>query len=213
MTQPHAPKQNTGKSPLPLIAGLAVIAGLLGAVYVLSTATSKPKLEAGYARFADGPLGGLQIVQDPPAQPDLPIYGADGAPTNMAALRGKATLVNIWATWCAPCLQEMPTLAAVSLAYRDAGLLVVPISIDDADKAKAARDLLQGLSNGALNFYIEPSKQLPVALRPKGGALGVPITILYDAQGRELARLTGGADWSSPQAHALIEAALAADPS
>lgn len=208
MVQANTPKQ-PGKSLVPILAGIAIIAGLLAAVYVLSSASSKPKVEAGYARFATGALASLQIISMPPAQPDLPIYDGDGAPTQMAALRGKATLVNIWATWCAPCLSEMPTLAALATEYKDRGLLVVPISIDEAGKAAQARDLLKGLSKGVLNFYIEPSKQLPFALRPKGGALGVPITILYDSQGREIARLTGGADWTSPQAHALIEAALA----
>lgn len=208
MTQPHTPKPPK-KSALPAIAGLAVAVGLLAAVYVLFSATSKPEAEAGYARFATGALADLEIIAQPPAQPDLPIYDSAGAPTQMAALRGRATLVNLWATWCAPCLTEMPTLAALSQKYKGQGLVVLPISIDDPDKAAQARELLQGLSSGALDFYIEPSKQLPFALLPKGRALGVPVTILYDAQGRELARLTGGADWASPQAQALIEAALA----
>ncbi len=224
MTQPHTPRK-PGKSLLPAIAGLAIVAGLIAGVYVLSSATSKPKAEAsaslasgtaaaaaqsGYGRFATGALSRLQIIASPPAQPDLPLYGSDGAPTQLAAFRGKATLVNVWATWCAPCISEMPTLAALATEYRDRGLLVVPVSIDEANKASQARDVLKGLSGGALDFYIEPSKQLPVALLPKGGALGVPVTILYDSQGREIARLTGGADWASPQAHALIDAALAA---
>lgn len=209
MTQAHSPKQPR-KSPLLAIAGLAVLAGLLGVVYVLFSATSKPETDNGYARFASGTLAALEVIAAPPAQPDLPIYDSAGAPTQMAALHGRAVLVNVWATWCAPCLTEMPTLAALATQYKDKGLLVVPISIDEPGKAAQARAMLQNLSGGALGFYIEPSKQLPFALLPKGKALGVPITILYDAKGQELARLTGGADWASPEAHALIEAALAA---
>lgn len=200
------------------LAAVLALGGLLGVGYVITRAASKPEIvdsaEAkppaqGYARFAKGSLAKLQVVAKPPAQPAVAIYDKDGAPTSLAALPGRVKLVNVWATWCVPCITELPTLGALQKAYGAKGLHVAAVQVEPVQKAKQGMTMLSKLSDGALAYYVEPSLGLPVQIAVPGAPLGLPMTVLYDAKGRELARLAGGADWASPEAKALIEAALA----
>jgi thiol-disulfide isomerase/thioredoxin len=122
----------------------------------------------------------------------------------MAAFEGEIVVLNLWATWCAPCMEEMPTLGELQRRY-EGRLRVVPVSVDTLAQAEAAETALAQLSGGALPFLIEPSRGILFSAR----ASGMPATIIYDRRGRELARLAGGADWASPEAFALMDAALA----
>lgn len=130
------------------------------------------------------------------AAPAIAFADADGKPVTLAAFRGKPVLVNLWATWCAPCVAELPTLDA--LAKREAGkLAVLTISQDtDAGQAKAFW-AKRALANLAL--YTDPKVALSVAY-----AANLPTTVLYDSAGREVVRVTGGMDWAGPDAAALI---------
>jgi thiol-disulfide isomerase/thioredoxin len=114
------------------------------------------------------------------------------------------TLVNLWAIWCALCITEMPTIGALARQY-EGRLNVVAVSVDGVAKEADARAQLAQLTDGSLDFYIEPSRGVLFSMR----AAGMPVTVLYGRDGRELARLVGGADWASPEAMALIDAALA----
>lgn len=189
------------------VAAILAAAGLAGLLYVLFSASSKPAA-FGFARYANGAMQNLTVLEAPPPRPGITLYDGEGAPTSLAALGEGPMVVNVWATWCPPCLQEMPTIAALSKAYKDKGLTVVAVSVDGPEKAAQARDLLQELSGGELPFLIEPSRELGFALRTQG----MPITVLYDAQGQEVARLLGGADWASPAASRLMDALLEAAP-
>ncbi|MDX2236759.1 MAG: TlpA disulfide reductase family protein [Hyphomonadaceae bacterium] len=186
-------------------AALAMAAlGACALVYVLFAAASKPDA-AGYGRFARGAMADLQALAEPPAQPAMALIGADGAQTTLAAHRGQVVVLNLWATWCAPCIEEMPTLAALQRQMGDRGVAVVAVSIDaDSDAAKA-QTMLADLGDGALAYYRDPTRAIAFAAR----APGLPTTVIYARDGREIARLAGGADWASPEAIALIEAALA----
>lgn len=199
-------KGGDGKRNWALIAALAMLAaGAVAVLYVLFAGASKPEPGGGYARYAQGPLANLVVMPDAPAMPGETLRDAEGAATNLAALAaGQVTLVNLWATWCAPCLMEMPTLGALARRYQGR-LNIVAISVDSEAKEPDARAQLAQLSDGALAFYIEPSRGVLFSAR----AAGMPVTILYGRDGEERARLVGGADWSSPQAAALIDAALA----
>lgn len=128
-----------------------------------------------------------------------------GAETTLAAVtRGQVAVVNLWATWCAPCMREMPTLGA--LQRRFAGrLLVIPVSADDdARIERAKRDLAQ-LSENSLPFLVDSTRGVIFDLK----APGLPVTVLYNRQGVEIARVIGEANWDSEEAAALLEAALA----
>jgi thiol-disulfide isomerase/thioredoxin len=132
------------------------------------------------------------------------IRDAQGQETHLQAFTGQVLVVNIWATWCAPCMEEMPTLGA--LQRRFAGRIrVVPISIDDEGHRAEAQQQLNQLSQNSLPFLIDITRGILF----DSAASGMPVTIIYDAQGHEVARLAGGADWSSEQAAQVMEAVLA----
>jgi len=179
--------------------------GAAAVLYVLFSAASKPERAGLYAAYARGGLANLVVLEDAPPMPIETLRDAAGAETNLPALsEGQVTLVNLWATWCAPCITEMPTIGALARQY-EGRLNVVAISVDGVAKEADARAQLADLTDGALDFYIEPSRGVLFSMR----AAGMPVTVLYGRDGRELARLVGGADWASPEAMALIDAALA----
>ncbi|GAB5347997.1 Thiol-disulfide oxidoreductase ResA [Alteriqipengyuania sp. 357] len=118
---------------------------------------------------------------------------------NLGALQGRPVLVNLWATWCAPCVKEMPLLDDLAADY-EGELNVVTISQDMGDPANVAAFFADnGLEN--LPQWIDPQLALGEAM----GAATLPTTVLYDRQGQEVWRVTGDFDWSSEQARAAIE--------
>jgi thiol-disulfide isomerase/thioredoxin len=190
-----------------LAAGLTMAGiGVAALLYVLFTASSKPE-QHGYARFAQGPLQRLTALEAPPPQPIAELRDSEGRALTLQAFRGDVLLLNIWATWCAPCRAEMPTLAGLQERFAARGLRVVAVSVDGAGERAKAEQILARLSAGKLAFYADPAQSLPFDV----DAPGMPTTILYDRNGQERARVPGGADWSSPEAAALIEAALAGE--
>jgi thiol-disulfide isomerase/thioredoxin len=197
--------ENAKTRPLALrVAGWLALGGLLAAVYVLFTAVSKPA-DSGYGRFARGELAELVTARDAPAQPLNRFVNAAGTELSLADFRGRVTLVNLWASWCAPCIEEMPTLAALQAAYPKERFAVVAISIDRKDMAARAEKDLKKLAGDRLAFYIDPSSAIAYEMK----ARGMPTSVLYARDGREIARYSGAANWSSPEARALIDAALA----
>ncbi|WP_245942098.1 TlpA family protein disulfide reductase [Sphingomonas gilva] len=131
------------------------------------------------------------------AAPALAFKTPEGTDTTLAAFKGKPVLVNLWATWCAPCKAEMPTLDA--LALREAGKLTVLTISQDLQGAEAVAPYWRAQGFKALKPYLDPEIGFSMTY-----AATLPMTILYDAQGRELWRMTGGMDWSGPKAAALI---------
>ncbi len=176
----------------------------LALLYVLFAASSKPAPGGGYSRLAQGAMSRLSVMEDAPPMPIEPLQDASGAETTLGAYRGEVVVLNLWATWCAPCMEEMPTLGALQRNFTGR-LRVIPVSVDSvADNSKAQRELAR-LSEASLPFLADPSRAILFSAR----AVGMPTTIVYARDGRELARLSGGADWSSQEAAALMEAALA----
>ena len=179
-------------------------AGAVAVLYVLFAAASKPEPTSGLMRFARGEMAKLTVLAEPPPMTTRVLRDAAGAETNLTAFAGEVLVVNLWATWCAPCMEEMPTLGALQRRYQGR-LRVVPISVDgEADRAKAQRELAD-LGGGALPFLIDISRGVLFDLE----ASGMPVTVIYSRDGRELARLAGGADWNSADAVALFDAVLA----
>lgn len=135
----------------------------------------------------------------PVRPPAISFTDAAGRRLTLADYRGSGLVVNLWATWCAPCKAEMPTLAALNRRLRGEGILVLPISID-ATGAEAVTPY----------FAAHRIKGLPVLLDPSGSALaalhgeGVPLTVIIDRRGMMVARSLGGADWNTAAAIAKI---------
>jgi thiol-disulfide isomerase/thioredoxin len=144
-------------------------------------------------------LSNLKPTVPPVAAPNIVFSLADGAVRHLADFRGRGMLVNFWATWCRPCVAEMPALAKLSAAVAPVDVAVMPLSDDRGGAAVVRR------------FYDEHGiTALPILLDTSGDAArafnvrGFPTSILIDPRGREQARLEGAADWSSPEAVTLV---------
>ena len=128
--------------------------------------------------------------------PDLAFAAPDGATTTLAAFKGTPLLVNLWATWCAPCIAEMPTLDALAAEKGDT-LRVLTIS-QDLDPAKVPA-FFQQKGYRKLEPFVDPKLTLSTHYQAS-----LPATILYDRDGREVWRLQGGMEWTGAEAKALI---------
>jgi len=128
---------------------------------------------------------------------DAMLQGLNGPARPLSAYRGRPLVINVWASWCAPCRQEMASLER--LAWHDAarGFEIIGISTDD--DAAAARDWLQA-TNATLNQFIDSRLQLENML----GAARLPLTVLVSADGRVLAKIYGAREWDSPESLQLI---------
>jgi thiol-disulfide isomerase/thioredoxin len=179
-------------------------AGALAFAYMLFEGMSKPREETGLARFATGALSRLEVLESPRAQSSRPFKDATGAEKRLSDWRGRVLLVNFWAHWCVPCVKEMPTLAALDKAFAGRDFDVLALAIERPIHVDISRARLQELVGEQLPFFVDST----MTIAPDSGAEAMPTTILYDRQGRELARLEGDADWASPEAKRLIETAL-----
>ncbi len=181
-----------------------LIFGLIMAVVALFSASGQPEVNSGYKRFAVGDLSGLQFNATKPL-PTGAIEGPDGEETSLAAFQGAPIVLNIWNESCAPCEAEMPSLAKLQEAVAEQGVKVLAVAVDREGNKEFNRDSLQRLSGGVLEFYFD--KNFGVAYDT--AAVGLPTTILYDANGGEIARKAGGADWASENAVAFVKAIAA----
>lgn len=132
--------------------------------------------------------------------PDFTFSGPDGADVTMADFEGRPVLVNLWATWCGPCIVEMPTLDTIAGDYAKAGLVVLPIS-QDAGEAASVDSFFKARKLKHLQLYRDPENQF--GFHYATGLL--PTTVLYDAEGKEVARVVGAMDWAGEDARALID--------
>ena len=130
-----------------------------------------------------------------------------GRELNLGALQGTPVLLNLWATWCAPCVKEMPLLDDVAASY-DEQLHVITASQDMGSPEKVSAFFAER-NLEYLEPWLDPQMRLSEAL----GRGTLPTTVLYDAQGQEVWRVTGDFDWSSAEARAAIDEAVPADNS
>lgn len=148
---------------------------------------------------APKPAGAVDRSHKGEAAPTLGFTTLDGKLATLADFRGKPVLVNLWATWCGPCVAEMPTLAAQ--AERSKGkIAVIAVAQDDAAKVKP---FLAGKKLDALPIYLDPKLGLSVHYKAN-----LPTTILYGANGKEIWRVTGGFEWIGAQADQLLAEAM-----
>jgi thiol-disulfide isomerase/thioredoxin len=187
----------------------AALLGVAAVLYIIAQATTKqaPVVATGpEALPPTKPLAEKVTYPDAPTPPpDHVFYDEAGKPMKIADLKGKVVVMNIWATWCAPCKIEMPTLARLQAAYKDKPVEVVAVSIDSEKDAIEAKLFIA--RNAPLKFYHDRSTKLVFQLDPP--ATGAPTTVIYGKDGLEKARVSGEADWAGAEARALVDKALA----
>jgi thiol-disulfide isomerase/thioredoxin len=174
---------------------LAVAAGTLAAA-ALPIKSQAQKLQPV--------AGGIQRVSPPAAPPDLPFVAQDGSEHRLSEFKGKGMVVNMWATWCAPCVAEMPSLQALAKALAPQDIAVLPLS-SDRGGAEAVAEWYRDHGITALPVLLDPKGAIAQAVK----ARGIPTTLIIDTSNLIVARLEGGADWSSPEAEALIRKLVA----
>jgi thiol-disulfide isomerase/thioredoxin len=219
--QPPAPNQ----SPTWLAAvsiGVAAIAAVVGfaAVYVTfgrpdnaappaaKVATSPAAPEAlpkgpGSNALSQGHMAAFVFRREPEPLPETKFQDAEGRERTLAGWHGKVVLLNLWATWCLPCRKEMPALDRLQQELGSDKFEVVAVSVDRKG-IEASRKFLDDTKIGKLALYVDPTTRLISDLK----AVGLPATLLIDAQGREIGRLLGPAEWDSDDAKRLIRAIL-----
>jgi thiol-disulfide isomerase/thioredoxin len=147
---------------------------------------------------------GLQPTDPPVPAPDVTFLAADGSEHRLTDFVGHGMVINLWATWCVPCVAEMPSLAALSKTLAPDDIAVLPLSSD------------RGGARAVEAFYQDHDiSGLPVLLDPKGAAArawharGIPTSVIIDTKGQERARLEGSADWSTAAAAAIVRRLVA----
>ncbi|SDE37551.1 Thiol-disulfide isomerase or thioredoxin [Paracoccus isoporae] len=144
--------------------------------------------------------GGIELVAgDGAAVTDLTFTDPDGGERSLADYRGQAVLLNFWATWCAPCREEMPALNTLQKEFGGADFQVVTIA-SGRNPMPAIRKLYDEASLDALPVLLDPRQRLAREF----GVVAMPATILIDREGQEVARLMGPADWASDAARQIV---------
>jgi thiol-disulfide isomerase/thioredoxin len=159
------------------------------------------------APLARGEVAAVNVAKEPAPLPNLAFAGPEGQPMTLADLKGRTVLLNLWATWCAPCRHEMPALDKLQadLGAKDFEVVAVNIDTRNLEKPKA---WLKEAGVTRLAYYADPQAKVFQDLRQIGKAVGMPTTFLIDPNGCELAALSGPAEWASEDAKKLVQAAL-----
>jgi thiol-disulfide isomerase/thioredoxin len=198
-----------GLGPLTWALWVAALIGVAALLYIMLQSSTKPAPVVATGPVARAPLKPLSEKLTRPAQPTPPpdyvFYNDAGKPVRIADFKGKVVFLNLWATWCGPCKIEMPTIAKAAAAYKGKPVEFVTLSIDKPEAAVQAKLFIS--RQEPLRFYSDPEAKIIFQFSPP--AEGMPTTVIYGKDGLEKARISGEADWSSPEARALIDEALA----
>ncbi len=213
-----------GKQPgMPAtVAAAAVAAGIAFAVVYGTLGGAGNVAEPGPA--AEGKVNRAEVVGAPEKAPDgaevsklaafvrknpaidvadVSFVDGSGVPKTLAGFKGKTILLNLWATWCAPCREEMPSLDRLQKAMGSDKFEVVALAVDRTG-VEAAGKFLKSINVENLKLYADPTTKSGNALK----VLGMPTTILINADGKEAGRLSGPAAWDSEESKALIKEAI-----
>ena len=173
------------------LAIMAIIAAV-SSTYAIAETKNSALLKGELTRFKPA----LSIIN----APDTPFTDGYGQKLTLKNYRGQMILVNFWATWCAPCIKEMPSLERLQNKFKSSSLKVLAISVDHGGWAKI-NPFVKRMNLNNLSVFHDVSSKLMFRLKVKG----LPTTILFDHQGIELGRLTGPAEWDSDEVTTLIQ--------
>ncbi|MCP4318682.1 MAG: TlpA family protein disulfide reductase [Hyphomicrobiales bacterium] len=220
-------EQKNKNSAAVRIIGAAIVLGLLagvGAVYVMGTPSGNTSaiassgagagqcsasltLAEAIQPLARGQVAAMASASEPKSLASLAFNAPDGQPTSVGDLSGKTLLINLWATWCAPCREEMPALDALQEDLGGDNFEVVAVNIDRGDDTKP-KNFLNEIGVSSLGFYRDNTMDIFNALKKDGLAFGLPVTLLVDDKGCLLANMNGPAHWSGDDGKTYIGKAL-----
>jgi len=172
------------------VAAVAVV-GIAAGVYV------------SYSQKSAGPFGRLAA---PKPIPELRFVDDAGRARSLADFRGKVVLLNVWATWCEPCREEMPALDRLQAKLGGERFQVLALSVDQQG-APLARKFYSEVGIKALPLYVDPTAKAAFVL----DAPGLPATLLIDRNGREIGRHLGAVKWDAPEVLDRLQRAMAAE--
>jgi len=182
--EPGTYKSRLYRAGLVVVSILVLAASIVGIRSSLRPSATAPSVDWSAAAIV---ARGLPV-------PNVAFEDGQGRKRALTDFRGKVVLLNIWATWCAPCRAEMPTLDRLQLRLGGEQFEVVALSIDRGGQA-AVRSFYDEIDVRALAIYVDAT----VAAQATLGVVGVPTTLLIDREGREVARYTGPAQWDRPE--------------
>lgn len=190
------------KTPLLLVTGVIALGAVLGVLYVIF---------AGPVHALDRvpeALAKLTPEKAPIAAPAVAFADGTGKPHMLNEFKGRYVLVNLWATWCQPCVKELPALAGLKANVPAKRLTVLAVNVGRSDAKETAAFLK---AHGASNLGVW--RDTHVALMRAFKAYGLPTSVLIDPEGREVARAVGAAEWDAPAAIAYFKALPLPKPS
>jgi len=185
-----------------IVTGTVAAATIIAAVIAwraVQTPASQQAILPASAMPATPQRASLVALKTPRPLAPLSFVNGDGAPMTLSDFHGRVVLLNVWATWCVPCRQEMPALDRLQAKLGGPDFTVIPLSIDHRGR-DAVRRFYQQLGLSSLEIYVDTSGDTIHAIN----ALGLPQTLLIDRQGRELDRAIGAAEWDGSEMMALI---------
>jgi len=184
-------------------AALAVVAAGVAAFVLYGMQPSTVHEQAG----PPPALAPFTLAAKPAPVPQVAIGDASGARLSLATFKGKYVLLNLWATWCGPCVKELPALAKLKSAAGSGKFAVVAVDVG-RNTAGEARTFLDAHDAKALDTYVDSN----IALLRAFSAFGLPLTVLIDPQGREIGRAVGPAQWDNADAIAYFKSLAATKP-
>jgi thiol-disulfide isomerase/thioredoxin len=206
------PRHSVGKQTL-VFAGISVLI-TAAAVMALHYESTPPVSGVGDPELAVAPQFGsiteaspaafkISFSNQPQVLPDIRFADGGGHDLSLADFRGRPIVFNLWATWCTPCRQEMPTFERLQTLIGKSVLLVLPLSIDPQGTAVVAK-FYQEVGLKDLGTYLDRSGKAASAV----GVPGLPATLIIDREGREIGRKIGPADWFDPAIVAALRERL-----
>ncbi len=178
----------------------------VGKETTIDPACAKASAKAARLRpLVHGEIAALSLAKSPKPLPSLSFKGPDGGQVSLADFKGREVLLNLWATWCVPCRQEMPALDRLQGALGSKDFVVVAVNIDTA-RLERPKAFLNEMGVKNLAFYADNTAEAFQALKQAGKVLGLPTTILVGADGCEIGTMAGPAQWDSQEAQALLKA-------
>lgn len=197
----EGPRRRTPGRTQVIVTIVGVVA-LLAILYGAAAIFFKPQRDLN--SLAQGHMAKLAFADRPATGAVITFRDAAGKIHTPRDFKGQVVVMNLWATWCGPCKVEMPTLARLQAAYAGQPVKVLALSTDRDDATAEAKAFIA--ANPPLQYY-GGGEKLPFLIEPH--VIGFPTTILFDKSGHERARMSGDADWSTPEAHQVIDRLLA----